>query len=38
MVIGPAISSDGKKAAKIMHEVEHWIETEQENSCPVNQT
>ena len=30
VVIGPAISSSGKKAATIMHEVEHWIEAEQE--------
>ena len=39
VVIGPTISSSGKKAATIMHEVEHWIETEQEKlSMSVNQT
>jgi len=39
VVIGPAISSSGKKAATIMHEVEHWIETEQEKlPMSVNQT
>ena len=39
VVIGPTISSSGKKAATIMHEVEHWIETEQEKlPMSVNQT
>jgi len=31
VVIGPAISSGGKKAAEIMQEVETWIEGQQEN-------
>lgn len=35
VVIGPAISSRGKKAAEIMHEVETWIETQQE-TLPIS--
>jgi 1-acyl-sn-glycerol-3-phosphate acyltransferase len=29
VVIGPPISSGGRKAAEIMHDVEAWIETQQ---------